>query len=102
MNKTSYDDIINKMGYFRTKASLSLRETSIRLGYNPQFMKTIENRSIELKLKTFLDFCEVVNVTPDKFFQSNYSLEDEKILNMYNSLSLENKNLIISLMKNLK
>lgn len=63
MKNLTYDDIINRVGYFRTKANLSLRETSTRLGYNPQFMKTIENKSIELKVKTLLDFCDVVDIS---------------------------------------
>ena len=54
MEKITYDEIINRIGYFRTKANLSLRETSARLGYNPQFMKTIENKSIELTFATSL------------------------------------------------
>ena len=43
MEKLTYDEVIDRIGYFRTKANLSLRETSMRLGYNPQFMKTIED-----------------------------------------------------------
>ena len=45
MKKTTYEDVINRIGYFRNEAKLSGRETSMRLGYNPQFMKTIENKS---------------------------------------------------------
>ena len=55
MKKISYDDIINRIGYFRTKANLSMREMSLQLGYNPQFISTIENKTIELKVKTLLD-----------------------------------------------
>ena len=43
MEKLTYEDAIARIGYFRTKANLSLREVSARLGYNPQFMKTIDN-----------------------------------------------------------
>ena len=46
MEKITYDDIIKRIGYFRTKANLSMRETSLQLGHNPQFMSTIENQEI--------------------------------------------------------
>lgn len=67
MKKLIYDDIIARIGYFRTKANLSMRETSLQLGYNPQFMSTIENKTIELKVKTLLDFCDLVDITPQDF-----------------------------------
>ena len=60
MDKITYDDVINRIGYFRTKANLSMREASLQLGYNPQFMSTIENKTIELKVKTLLDFCNML------------------------------------------
>ena len=104
MEKISYDEIIKRVGYFRTKANLSLRETSVRLGYNPQFMKTIENKTIELKVKTLLDFCEVVEITPQEFFYlgSEYNKEDKYLLELYSGLSAENKQTIIDLIKKLK
>ena len=48
MKKITYDDVIKRIGFFRTRSDLSLRELSGRLGCNPQFMKTIENQSIFL------------------------------------------------------
>lgn len=104
MKEINYDEIINRIGYFRTKANLSLRETSARLGYNPQFMKTIENKSIELKVKTLLDFCEIVGITPQDFFYlgENYNKEDKNILELYSALSPESKKTIVELMKKLK
>lgn len=104
MKNTTYDEVIKRIGYFRTKANLSLRETSMRLGYNPQFMKTIENKSIELKMKTFLDFCEIVDITPQDFFYlgEHFNKEDKNILEMYHNLSDDSKQTIIDLMKKLK
>ncbi len=104
MKEINYDEIINRIGYFRTNANLSLRETSARLGYNPQFMKTIENKSIELKVKTLLDFCEIVGITPQDFFYlgENYNKEDKNILELYSALSPESKKTIVELMKKLK
>ena len=104
MEKLTYDEIINRVGYFRTKSNLSLRETSLRLGYNPQFMKTIEDKSIELKVKTLLDFFDVVDITPQDFFYlgKEYSKEDKNLLELFSSLSNDNKQIVIELMKRLK
>ena len=103
MDKIDYDEIINRVGYFRTKANLSLRETSTRLGYNPQFMKTIENKSVELKVKTLLDFCDVTDISIFDFFYlgKHYNKEDKNILEMFGKLSEENKQLVIELIKKL-
>lgn len=104
MRKITYEEIINRIGFFRNKANLSLRETSLRLGYNPQFMKTIENKSIELKVKTLLDFCELVEITPQDFFYlgDQYNKEDKNLLELYHNLSSDNKQTILDLMKKLK
>lgn len=104
MKKLTYDDVIDRVGFFRTKANLSLRETSTRLGFNPQFMKTIENKSIELKVKTLLDFCDVVDISVQDFFYlgEHYNKEDKDVLKLYNNLSDSSKQLVIDLMKNLK
>ena len=104
MKNLTYDDIVTRLGYFRAKANLSLRETSLRLGYNPQFMKTIENKSIELKVRTLIDFCEIVDIDIYDFFYmgKNYNKEDKEILELFNSLTNDNKAIILQLMKNLK
>ncbi len=104
MSKIDYDEIIKRFGYFRTRANLSMRETSLRLGYNPQFVKTIENKKVELKVKTLLDFCDIVDITPHDFLYlgENYNKEDKNLLEMFNTLSADNKQMIIDLMKKLK
>lgn len=104
MEKLTYDDVIKRVGYFRTKAHLSMREASLQLGYNPQFMSTIENKSIELKVSTLLDFLEIVDITPQDFFYmgEHFNKEDKNVLDLYNNLSAESKQTILDLMKQLK
>ncbi len=104
MNKFTYDDVIKRIGYFRSRANLSMREASLQLGYNPQFMSTIENKTIELKVKTLLDFCNMVDITPQDFFYlgDNYNKEDKNVLELYNNLSADGKQTILDLMKKLK
>lgn len=104
MNKITYNDVINRIGYFRNKANLSARETSMRLGYNPKFISTIESKNVELKVSTLLDFCEVVGITPQDFFYlgKDYSEDDKKLLENFSKLTNENKRTIIDLIDKLK
>ena len=102
--KIDYNEVINRVGYFRTKSNLSARETSLRLGYSEQFMKRIENKSVELKVSTLLEFFDIVDITPQDFFYmgEHYNKEDKNVLDLYNNLSSDSKQTIIELMKKLK
>ena len=102
--KIDYDDIIHKIVYFRTKANLSARETNLRLGYSEQFMKRIENKCVELKLSTLLEFFDIVDITPQDFFYmgEHYNKEDKNVLDLYNNLSQDGKQTILDLMKKSK
>lgn len=103
MNKITYDDVINRIGYFRNKANLSARETSMRLGYNPKFISTIESKNVELKVSTLLDFCEVIGITPQDFFYlgKEYNEEDKQLLEKFSKLSSDNKKTIVDLIDKL-
>lgn len=102
--KIDYNEVINRIGYFRTKANLSARETSLRLGYSEQFMKRIENKSVELKVGTLLELFDLFNITAQDFFYlgANFNEEDKNILTLFNNLPYDKKILAIELLKNLK
>ena len=102
--KIDYNEIIHRIGYFRTKSNLSARETSLRLGYSEQFMKRIENKSVELKVSTLLEFFDIVDITPQDFFYmgEHFNKEDKNVLDLYNNLSQDGKQTILDLMKKLK
>ena len=104
MKNLTYDDIINRLASFRTKANLSGRETSLRLGYTEQFIKRIENKTVELKVKTLLEFCEVVGISIYDFIYlgDKFNSEDKYFLEMFSGLSNENRQLVLNMMKNLK
>ncbi len=103
-NMIDYDEILIRMGYFMTKANLSARAVSLRLGYSEQFMKRILNKQVELKVSTLLDFCDIVDISVQDFFYlgKNYNKEDKNVLELYNNLSAESKETILDLMKKLK
>ena len=62
-----------------------MRELSLMLGHNAQFIKTIENQSVELKLRTFLDILEILHISLMQFFSENDQKEDHQILEMLTS-----------------
>lgn len=104
MNKLNYDDVIFRIGYFRNLANLSARETSLRLGYSEQFMKRIENKQVELKVSTLLELFNLFGISSQDFFYlgTDYNKEDKNILELFNSLSGDKKQVVIDLMKKLK
>lgn len=104
MKNISYEEVINRLGYFSNKANLSMRETSLQLGRNPQFISTIENKSIELKVKTLLEFCDIAGITIQDFFYlgEHYNDADKNVLELYSNLSDDSKQTILDLMKKLK
>lgn len=104
MEKLTYKDILFRIGYFRNKNNLSARETSLRLGASEGHINRIERNSIELKVKTLLDFLDLINVSPLEFFYpnpDNYE-KDKELIEIISSLSNENKQTIIDLAKKLK
>ncbi len=104
MKKIDYDELISRIEVFRTQANLSRRETSLRLGFTEQFMKRIETKKVELKVRTLLDFCDLVEIHPFELFYmgKEFSEEDKNILDLYNSLSGDNKKMVVELMRKLK
>ena len=104
MKQIDYDEVIRRLGYFRNLNKLSMRETSLRLGQSDQFMKTIENKSVNLKVKTLLEFCEIVGITLYDFVYlgDQFSPEHKECLNLFLKLSDENKKAVIQIMKSMK
>lgn len=102
--KIDYNEVIHRIGFFRTRANMSAREVSLRLGYSEQFLKRIENKSVELKVSTLLNFFDIAEITPQDFFYmgEHYNKEDKNVLDLYNNLSTDSKQTILDLMKKLK
>ena len=51
-----------------------------------------------------LDFLDNVEISPQDFFYmgDHYNKEDKNVLDLYNNLTAENKQIILDLMKKLK
>lgn len=103
-NKITYDEILNRMCYFMDLSNLSARATSFTMDHSEQYMKRILNKSVELKVSTLLEFCDIMNITIQEFFYlgKTYNENDKNLLDMFSKLSNENKKIIIDLMSKLQ
>ena len=100
----TYDDVIFRIGYYRNKNNLSVRDLSLQLDYGTSQVHRIERKKVELKVSTLLKFMELVGITPLEFFYPDlesykYDIELIKILS---NLSSEDKQMLIALAKKIK
>ena len=104
MNKLNYDEVIARIGYFRNRANLSARETSFRLNKGELYLTRIENKQVELKVSTLLELFDVFGITAQDFFYlgKSYNEEDKSVLDLFNSLTDENKSFAVDFLKKLK
>ena len=104
MDKIDYNEVVDRIGYFRNKAHMSARELSLRLGYSEQFIKRIESKQVELKVSTLLDICCILDIDIRDFFYLgiDFSKDDKNALDDFKQLSSKNKELVLELMGKLK
>lgn len=96
--------LIARLGYFRNKSKLSARELSQRLGFSPSYIAKFEMGVLNMPSEVLLDAMKVLNVSPEKFFSKNPDRFDEnnEIMECFNSMSDRNKQIVKSLIKELK
>lgn len=75
-------EIIERIGYFRTKAKLSQKALSIDIGMNIGYINRLESKKDFLpSLEVLLKIIEVCGITEEEFFYSNiHSYENDKLL----------------------
>ncbi len=99
MNKL---EIIERIGYFRTKAKLSQKALSIDIDMNVGYINRLECKKDFLpSLEVLLKIIEVCGVTVEEFFYGdieNYK-QDKEILNMLKDLPRDKREALISLLK---
>lgn len=104
MENLSYNDVLARLGYFRNKNNLSSREVSARLDASSGHFNRIERGNVELKMKTFLDFLEIVNISPIEFFYpkpENYE-KDKELLEAIFTLSDDKKQTLLDVARKMK
>lgn len=82
-------DIINRIGYIRTKAKMTQKSLSIAIGMNPSYINRLESKKDFLpSLEVLLSIIEVCNSTPEEFFYHDITKyeQDQQMLNKINAL----------------
>lgn len=95
-------DIINRIGYFRTKAKLSQKSLSMDIDMNIGYINRLECKKDFLpSLEVLLKIIEVCGVTVEEFFYSdieNYE-QDKQILNKLKDLPRDKREALLNLLK---
>lgn len=91
-------EILDRIGFYRTQKKLSAYELGTKLGHAKTYFYRIESGEIKLTLEAFLDILGVMGVSTHDFFCYN-SPVDKELVEIVNSLSEENKALLLAVGK---
>lgn len=94
-------EIRMRIGYVRSKANLSAREVSLRMGMSPQYVAQLESGRIVLTVEKLLQILQICDFPIERFFCSNideYDV-DVELQSLIESLPLNKKQNIIEFIK---
>ena len=97
-------DIINRIGYFRTRANLSQKALSMEIDMNIGYINRLESKRDFLpSLEVLLKIIEVCGVTVEEFFYGDYeSYEyDKQMLKSMKNLSTDKREALLNFLNTL-
>lgn len=98
------NEIVTKISQLRTKACLSARDLSLKIGKNSAYISRLEskNDSFEPSVSALLEIIEACGSTPLEFFYYDiYAYEKDKtIIDLLKTVSPIKKDAIITLLRN--
>lgn len=98
------NEVVQRISALRTKAGLSARDLSLRIGKNSAYISRLEskNDSFEPSVTALLEIIEACGSTPFEFFYYNiYDFQkDKEIIDLLKSATQIKKDSIINLLKN--
>lgn len=93
-------DIIERIGYFRTKAKLSQKALSMDIDMNIGYINRLESKKDFLpSIEVLLKIIKNCGITEEEFFYSdieNYE-QDKQIISKYKGLSREKREALLKL-----
>lgn len=98
----SKNEILDRIGYFRNKQGISSYKLGLELGHSKTYFYRVESGEIQITLDMLLDILDILKVSTSEFFCPLLNEKDIKLIDDYNQLSDENKNVISDLIKKLK
>lgn len=93
--------IIERVGYFRTKARLSQKALSIDIGMNVGYINRLECKKDFLpSVEVLLKIIEVCGVTAEEFFYEDFEHyeQDKQILGKLKGLSRDKREALLNLL----
>ena len=101
MNK---DEVVERISVLRTKAGLSARDLSLKIGKNSAYISRLEskNDSFEPSVSALLEIIAACNSTESEFFYYDiYAYaKDREIIDLLKTTTPIKKDAIINLLKN--
>ena len=98
------DEVVNRISKLRTRAGLSARELSIRIGKNEAYINRLEYRkNFEPSISVINDIVEVCNSSLSEFFYYNIDSyqKDREIISLLSRANDNVKDAIIKILENL-
>ncbi len=94
-------DYLLRIGYVRSKANLSAREVSLRMGMSPQYVAKVESGRIVLTLEKLLEILEICNFPVEQFFYHNIDEypTDKELTSLFSDLPHSKKEHLIEFIK---
>ena len=95
-------EIINRISYLRTRANLSARALSQKIEMNDGYINRLEAKKDFLpSVEVLWRIIEACGSTTEEFFYKNINSfkQDDKIIELLESVSSEKKDAIITLLK---
>lgn len=62
------DEVARKIKKLRNKRGVTARKMSLELGQSPAYINRIETGKMAPSLKSFLEICDFLDITPQDFF----------------------------------
>ncbi len=95
-------DIISKIDKLRIERGWSVNRLAVEAGLTQSTLNNLFSRRNDPKISTLRAICEAFGITLSEFFsEENERSENDELLRRVDSLSVENKNALLVLLRNI-
>ena len=93
--------IIEKIGYYLNLRNISSYKLGYMLGHAKTYFYRIESGEIQLTLQTFLEILDILQVSTEEFFENQVKNNEKELFEIYNRLSYESKQALLTIARQL-
>lgn len=93
--------LVERFGFFRSRAKLSARDLSLRMGRSEGYIAKFEKGGLNIPSEVLLDALKILNVTPQQFFCKDPNKFDEEmlVLERFEQLSSQKKEVVLKMLE---